>query len=57
MGMLVDVTNEQLLFGNAAVKIIDFVLCKQRNMCIFGGVIVNVPVLFYLKVDSNIFIK
>ncbi len=45
------VTNEQLLFGNTAVKIIDFVLSQTKNMYIFVGVMVNFPVLLYLKVD------
>ncbi len=55
--MIVTTRNEQLLFGNAAVKIIDLSCYKQRNMYIFVGVMLNFPVFLYLKVDSNIFIK
>ncbi len=34
-GMLVTVTNEQLLFGNTAVKIIDFVLLQAKKYVYF----------------------
>ncbi len=33
--MLVTVTNEQLLFGNSAVKIIDFVLLQAKKYVYF----------------------
>ncbi len=33
--MLVTVTNQQLLFGNAAVKIIDFVLLQAKKYVYF----------------------